>query len=71
MFALNDADSFYCSCERAFDPVLRGKPLAVISNNDGAPSPAREKLKRLTKFLCPNATASSVIVQSYVTEAQR
>lgn len=35
MFALIDGNSFYCSCERAFDPALRGKPIAVLSNNDG------------------------------------
>lgn len=35
MFALIDANSFYCSCERAFDPKLRGKPVVVLSNNDG------------------------------------
>lgn len=35
MFALIDGNSFYCSCERAFDPRLREKPLVVLSNNDG------------------------------------
>src|SRR5690606_29355343 len=35
MFALIDGNSFYCSCERAFDPTLRNKPIAVLSNNDG------------------------------------
>lgn len=35
MFGLIDGNSFYCSCERAFDPKLRGKPLVVLSNNDG------------------------------------
>ena len=35
MFALVDANSFYCSCERAFNPKLRNKPLVVLSNNDG------------------------------------
>lgn len=35
MFALIDGNSFYCSCERAFDPTLRGKPVVVLSNNDG------------------------------------
>lgn len=35
MFALIDGNSFYCSCERAFDPALRGKPLVVLSNDDG------------------------------------
>lgn len=35
MFALIDGNSFYCSCERAFDPSLRDRPLVVLSNNDG------------------------------------
>ena len=35
MFALIDGNSFYCSCERAFDPTLRNKPVVVLSNNDG------------------------------------
>lgn len=35
MFALIDGNSFYCSCERAFDPRLRSVPLVVLSNNDG------------------------------------
>lgn len=35
MFALIDGNSFYCSCERAFDPTLRHKPIVVLSNNDG------------------------------------
>lgn len=35
LFALVDGNSFYCSCERAFDPTLRGKPIVVLSNNDG------------------------------------
>jgi DNA polymerase V len=34
-FALCDANNFYCSCERAFDPALRGVPVVVLSNNDG------------------------------------
>lgn len=35
MFALIDGNSFYCSCERAFDPSLKNKPVVVLSNNDG------------------------------------
>ncbi|WHP29459.1 translesion error-prone DNA polymerase V subunit UmuC [Trabulsiella odontotermitis] len=35
MFALVDVNSFYASCERVFRPDLKGKPIAVVSNNDG------------------------------------
>ena len=35
MYALVDGNNFYASCERAFNPALRQKPLVVLSNNDG------------------------------------
>lgn len=35
MFALVDCNNFYASCERVFRPNLRGKPIVVLSNNDG------------------------------------
>jgi DNA polymerase V len=34
-FALVDCNNFYASCERVFQPGLRGKPVVVLSNNDG------------------------------------
>ncbi|MBM0205265.1 Y-family DNA polymerase [Micromonospora sp. STR1s_5] len=34
-FALIDGNSFYCSCERVFDPSLKRRPVIVLSNNDG------------------------------------
>lgn len=34
-FALIDGNSFYCSCERVFDPKLNRRPVIVLSNNDG------------------------------------
>ncbi|WP_243359052.1 Y-family DNA polymerase [Fundidesulfovibrio terrae] len=33
--ALMDCNNFYASCERAFDPSLAGRPVVVLSNNDG------------------------------------
>ncbi|MCE2743768.1 MAG: Y-family DNA polymerase [Fluviicola sp.] len=36
MFALVDCNNFYASCERLFNPSLIGKPIVVLSNNDGA-----------------------------------
>lgn len=35
MFALVDCNNFYASCERAFNPKLRNRPIVVLSNNDG------------------------------------
>jgi DNA polymerase V len=33
--ALVDCNNFYVSCERVFQPELRGRPVVVLSNNDG------------------------------------
>lgn len=35
MFALVDVNSFYASCETIFRPDLQGRPVVVLSNNDG------------------------------------
>ena len=35
VFALVDGNNFYVSCERAFNPRLEGRPVIVLSNNDG------------------------------------
>ncbi len=35
LFALADCNNFYASCERLFRPTLEGRPVVVLSNNDG------------------------------------
>ncbi|MFK7031896.1 Y-family DNA polymerase [Flavobacterium oreochromis] len=35
MYALVDCNNFYASCQRVFEPRLLGKPIVVLSNNDG------------------------------------
>lgn len=35
MYALVDCNNFYASCERVFQPQFVGKPVAILSNNDG------------------------------------
>lgn len=35
MFGLIDCNNFFVSCERVFNPALEGKPVVVLSNNDG------------------------------------
>ncbi len=35
MFGLVDCNNFYASCQRVFEPSLNGKPIAILSNNDG------------------------------------
>ena len=45
MYALVDGNNFYVSCERVFRPSLNGKPVIVLSNNDGC-AIARSKPKR-------------------------
>ena len=47
MFALVDCNNFYVSCERVFNPKLEGKPVVVLSNNDGCIIARSEEAKRL------------------------
>ncbi|MDY6915960.1 MAG: Y-family DNA polymerase [Candidatus Cloacimonadota bacterium] len=47
IFALVDCNSFYVACERVFRPDLRGKPVGVLSNNDGIVVAASPELKEL------------------------
>ena len=48
MIALVDCNSFYASCEQVFRPDLHGKPVVVLSNNDGCIIAANKEAKELT-----------------------
>jgi DNA polymerase V len=47
MIALADCNNFYVSCERSFDPSLNGKPVVVLSNNDGCIVARSNEAKRM------------------------
>lgn len=50
MIALVDCNSFYASCEQVFRPDLNGKPVVVLSNNDGCIIAANKEAKALTEI---------------------
>ena len=62
VFALVDCNSFYCSCERVFEPKLETRPVVVLSNNDGCiialTNESKALLKRLGRRLAPASSAS-------------
>jgi DNA polymerase V len=69
--ALVDVNNFYVSCERAFDPRLEGRPVVVLSNNDGcvvARSPEAKALGLRTGTpwfqLAPQASAWGLVARS-------
>ncbi|MGE4545969.1 MAG: Y-family DNA polymerase [Pedobacter sp.] len=51
IFALIDGNSFYASCQIAFEPALRHRPVVVLSNNDGCIVAANAIAKSLNQEL--------------------
>ena len=47
VFALVDCNNFYASCERVFQPALKKRPVAVLSNNDGCVVARSSEVKAL------------------------
>lgn len=47
MYGLADANNFFASCERVFDPSLNGRPVVVLSNNDGCVIARSNEAKKL------------------------
>ncbi|WP_158253255.1 Y-family DNA polymerase [Cryobacterium sp. N19] len=69
--ALVDANNFYVSCERIFNPALEGKPVVVLSNNDGCVIARSAEAKMLDidmaapwQAIAPEARLKGVIARS-------
>lgn len=67
MFALVDCNNFYASCERLFNPALRGKAIVVLSNNDGCVIARSDEAKALGIVMgTPAFTIKDLIAQKKV-----
>ena len=65
--ALVDCNSFYASCERIFNPKLLGKPIVVLSNNDGCIITRSNEAKQLgIKMGEPYFKAKKIIEENNV-----
>ena len=65
--ALIDCNSFYVSCERMFNPKLLGKPIVVLSNNDGCIITRSNEAKQLgIKMGEPYFKAKKIIIENNV-----
>ena len=65
--ALIDCNNFYASCERIFNPKLIGKPIVVLSNNDGCIIARSKEAKKLgIKMGEPYFKAKNIIVKNNV-----
>ncbi len=63
LIALVDCNNFYVSCERVFRPDLIGKPVAVLSNNDGCMVARSEEIKPFVAMGTPYFKIPDLIKQ--------
>ena len=67
MKGIVDCNSFYCSCERLFQPHLDNKPVVVLSNNDGCIVSRSDEAKTLgVKMAGPYFLAKPLIEEHHV-----
>ena len=55
LVALVDCNNFYASCERLFRPDLVGRPIVVLSNNDGCVVARSAEAKKMAKKIHGNS----------------
>lgn len=61
MFSLVDCNNFYVSCQRVFNPALEGKPVVVLSNNDGSIIARSNEIKGFIQMGQPYFQAKKMI----------
>src|SRR3990172_889941 len=66
VFALDDCNNFYVSCERGFNPKLEGKPVIVLSNNDGCAVARSEEAKALIPMGAPAFKYEDIIKKNNI-----
>ena len=59
---LVDCNNFYASCERVFNPKLEGKPIRILSNNDGCVIARSNVLKSLVPMGMPTYQISPLFL---------
>lgn len=65
MFGLCDCNNFFASCERVFRPDLNGKPVVVLSNNDGCIIARSEEAKAIGITMGMPAFQAQGLMQKY------
>ena len=62
MYALADCNNFYASCERVFEPKLEGRPVVVLSNNDGCVVARSQKPKTRASYMNPRSSVATGLI---------
>jgi DNA polymerase V len=65
VIALVDCNNFYVSCERVFNPALEGKPVIVLSNNDGCVVARSNEVKKLGVIMGTPAFKCRDLIKKY------
>ncbi|MDR6966689.1 DNA polymerase V [Flavobacterium arsenatis] len=67
MYALVDCNNFYASCERVFQPEFVGKPVVILSNNDGCIISRSDEAKALgVKMGAPEFKARAMLKENNI-----
>ena len=69
MKAIVDCNNFYCSCERLFQPKFEGKPVVVLSNNDGCIVSRTDEAKKLGVGIVTTAQKKGIVEQEHLDTA--